>query len=313
MRCTPCSFPLILISAYQVGIVCFVSRTRKGFTMTDSVPSPANGNSNGTADGTVPAENDTAASGTTADGKGFAGYSDPGSITVAAIETAWRAVQQRNPDVPDVVVVAGTGANYRKNTVLWGHFHADQWNTDSGTRHELLISGECLSQGARHVFETVLHEAVHAVNHERGIKDTSRGGQYHNKRFVNTAQELGMVWPDDSTPHGTRGFSAVRMTEETAAHYADTLSVLENGRAAWRELVVPDTPADGTDVDDNGDGDDAADDKPTRKRSRNTKPKAECECGPDKAIWASRRVLSALSVYCGDCRSGYLIVEPHDG
>src|SRR5699024_2599311 len=90
---------------------------------------------------------------------------DPGSITVAAIEAAWRAIQERHAEVPDVVVVTGAGADYRKNTVLWGHFHAEQWNTDGGTRHELLISGESLSKGSRHVLETVLHEAVHAINH----------------------------------------------------------------------------------------------------------------------------------------------------
>jgi hypothetical protein len=28
----------------------------------------------------------------------------------------------------------------------------------------------------------MLHEAVHALAHVRGVKDTSRGGKYHNKR-----------------------------------------------------------------------------------------------------------------------------------
>jgi hypothetical protein len=42
--------------------------------------------------------------------------------------------------------------------------------------------------------QTILHEAVHALAHVRGVKDTSRGGKYHNKReFV--ALAASSAWP----------------------------------------------------------------------------------------------------------------------
>src|SRR5699024_8129671 len=67
-------------------------------------------------------------------GTSFAAYTDPGSITVAAIETAWRAIQERHPEVPDVVVVSGGGTETRRGgvRVTWGHFHPEQWDTVEG-------------------------------------------------------------------------------------------------------------------------------------------------------------------------------------
>jgi hypothetical protein len=71
------------------------------------------------------------------------------------------------------------------------------------------------------------HEAVHALAHVRGVKDTSRGGKYHNKRdFVALAGELGLAWPDGQRPHPVIGFSEVTLTEQTVADYADTLAHL---------------------------------------------------------------------------------------
>jgi hypothetical protein len=81
----------------------------------------------------------------------------------------------------------------------WGHFGADHWvegrPTEEGQgaaldfsvarrKPELFIAGECLAEGPRQTLQTMLHEAVHALAHVRGVKDTSRGGKYHNKREV---------------------------------------------------------------------------------------------------------------------------------
>lgn len=242
-------------------------------------------------------------------GTSFATYTDPGSITVAAIESAWRAIQERHSEVPDVVVVSGGGTETRRGQVLvtWGHFHPEQWDTHGGQRHELLVSGECLGRGALFTLTTVLHEAAHALNYAREIKDTSRRGKYHNKRFISAANELGMIWPDEAKPHVTTGFSDVQLTDETAEAYADVLDVLETGRRAWRTLVSPD------EVESTEEGDEGAESPAKRKRSTNTKPKAECGCGPERAIWASRRVLDALTVACGECGQLYRPVDLDEG
>lgn len=253
----------------------------------------------------------------TAGGNGFAAFTDPGSITVAAIETAWRDVQARHPEVPDVVVVTAGGeprivrrGGEEHVQVLWGQFRSHYWDTADGPRHELLISGEALSKGPEHVLQTVLHEAVHAVNYAKGIKDTASRGQRHNKRFVAMARELGLEWPKGKPPHPTWGFTAVEITDETLADYAETLGMLDRGRAAWRTLAVPTANGNETGTTEDGTPEEG-DGKPKRKKSRNTAPKGICAC-EGKFIKASRRLLNSGTVMCTDCGEPYRLEEPDE-
>jgi hypothetical protein len=70
----------------------------------------------------------------------------------------------------------------------WGHFGADHWVEGCPTEEgqgtaldlstarrepELFVTGECLAEGPRQTLQTMLHEAVHALAHARGVKDTS--------------------------------------------------------------------------------------------------------------------------------------------
>jgi hypothetical protein len=47
---------------------------------------------------------------------------------------------------------------------------------------EVLITADGLAGSAADVMGTLVHEAAHAVAFQRGIKDTSRQGRYHNVR-----------------------------------------------------------------------------------------------------------------------------------
>jgi hypothetical protein len=42
-----------------------------------------------------------------------------------------------------------------------------------------------------------VHEAAHGLANTRGVKDTSRQGRYHNKRFRALAEEL--AWRSTTT------------------------------------------------------------------------------------------------------------------
>jgi hypothetical protein len=89
----------------------------------------------------------------------------------------------------------------------------------------------------------MLHEAVHALAHTRGVKDTSRGGKYHNKReFVTLAGELGLAWPQGQRPHPVIGFSEVQLTELILANYADTLACLGATIRLYRDTFLPHRP-----------------------------------------------------------------------
>jgi hypothetical protein len=129
--------------------------------------------------------------------------------------------------------------------------HADHWvegrPTEQGQgatldlsaarrKPELFVAGECLAEGPHQTLQTVLHEAVHALAHARGVKDTSRGGKYHNKReFVAFADELGLAWPAGQRPHPVIGFCEVRLTEQTLADYADILAYLGAAIRLYRD------------------------------------------------------------------------------
>ena len=75
-----------------------------------------------------------------------------------------------------------------------------------------MISGEGLRRTPHEVLGTLLHEAAHALAYERGIKDTSRQGRYHNKPFKTCAEQLGLT-----VEHDDRfGWSAATITHATS-------------------------------------------------------------------------------------------------
>ena len=122
------------------------------------------------------------------------------SDVVRACENAWRAIQRQHTDVPDVVIVLGTGVERgraREARPLVGR-PLDRGRPDAG---EVLLAGEALHLPPEAVLEILLHEAAHGLNAARDVKDASRGGRYHNVRFKNTAQELGLV-VEQMRPYG---------------------------------------------------------------------------------------------------------------
>lgn len=233
-----------------------------------------------------------------------------GSILVQAFERAWQAIQDRNPQVPDVVFITGGGmvATTGGIAVKWGHFGAEFWDTADGKAHELFISGESLSREPHETMQTLLHEAAHALNFVRGENGTSRRGAYHNKTFVKAATELGLEWVDGKKPCGTRGFSEVTITDATREEYAETIAQLQADRVAWRDLMGLTFGGSGDGDAPGGDGGKVAGGS-AKPRSRNTKPKWVCQCddAEDTAIWAARRTMEKKSVLCGECGEPYHI------
>ena len=61
------------------------------------------------------------------------------------------------------------------------------------TRHELNIGAGTLDRPIENVVATMQHEMVHLWNIQQGVQDYSRGGQYHNKRFKQAAEERDLL------------------------------------------------------------------------------------------------------------------------
>lgn len=75
-----------------------------------------------------------------------------------------------------------------------GHFTPyDAWD-DSGLKlKEINLGAESLYRSVPNVIATLMHEMVHFWCHSQGIKDTSRGNTYHNKRFKEEAEKRGLI------------------------------------------------------------------------------------------------------------------------
>lgn len=76
----------------------------------------------------------------------------------------------------------------------YGHVTCSRvWKTKDIERYELNISARSLSRPIESVVSTLLHEMVHIYCLMNNIQDTSRGTTYHNKRFKENAERVGLV------------------------------------------------------------------------------------------------------------------------
>ncbi len=81
----------------------------------------------------------------------------------------------------------------------YGHYTTwDAWNEEKQGFREINIGAETLNRPIGNVIATLVHEMVHHYCAMSGIKDTSRGGVYHNKRFKNEAECRGLVLDYDN-------------------------------------------------------------------------------------------------------------------
>lgn len=202
---------------------------------------------------------------------------------VGALTAAWRAIQDRHPEVPDVVLTLGSGTLGQRGTLRLGHFAQARWyRTTTDTEPdkplpELFIGGEGLRRGAEGVLATLLHEAAHGLAATRGIQDTSREGRYHNRRYKTLAEELGLHVDED----GTRGWSATQLTPATQADYATVLDQLADAITTYRRAENPSTPT---------------------PKSRNNIV-AVCQC--PRRVRVARAVLSEAPIICGACGGAF--------
>ncbi len=218
------------------------------------------------------------------------------SVVVAACEEAWRAIQRRHPEVPDAIQVLGSGVE-RGRLVKLGHWWGGRWVADGEVRGEVLRAGEALNLMLGQVFEILLHEAAHGLNAARGIKDTSRGGRYHNARYQATAQEVGLA-VEQMPPYG---WAKTELTPAAVQRYLPEIERLgEAMRIARRlerevRLGTGDTTGAGRDDTGASGGD----------RQQPKQPPATCGCGRKMRMAPS--VLAQGPVLCGLCGQDFTV------
>ncbi len=170
------------------------------------------------------------------------------SPIIKQLEVTYARLRRSHPDLPeDIVFVMGMGKT--RAGIKLGHFAQGRWTAKdakgTGGVSEVLISAECLAEGGAQVMQTLVHESVHALAAARGVKDTSRQNRYHNKRFVELAEELGMEYLHDG-PHPTIGMSSVTLTEESQERWAKAIAkfdeVIQVAKDAGLDLDADDEP-----------------------------------------------------------------------
>lgn len=79
----------------------------------------------------------------------------------------------------------------------YGHVTVSKtWRRGDEYRHELNIGAGTLDRPIENIVATMIHEMVHLHNMQIGVKDCSRNGVYHNKKFRDaaTARDLAISY-----------------------------------------------------------------------------------------------------------------------
>lgn len=215
------------------------------------------------------------------------------SALVRACEEAWADIQAVHPEVPDAVMLLGTGVE-RGRLVKLGHWWGGRWLADGQVRGEVLLAGEALHLKPAEVFEVLLHEAAHGLNAARGVKDTSRGGRYHNERFRAAAEEVGL----EVKALPPYGMAATSLPEAGQERYAGSIKRLEDEMRIARQLERGRTNGDrGQEAE--GEGSLGGDGTERSKGSQ----AAGCGCG--RKLRMAPSVLAKGPVVCGLCTTEF--------
>jgi hypothetical protein len=214
------------------------------------------------------------------------------SALVSACEAAWAAIQAEHREVPDAVIVLGTGVE-RGRLVKLGHWWGGRWLADGTVRGEVLLAGEALHLPATDVFEVLLHEAAHGLNAARGIRDASRGGRYHNQQFRATAAALGLR-VEKMPPHGWAGTT---LTMGAADHYAEPIGALAQAMRITRQLDASTAVGTGQENERETPGELSAGGK--------TRNGVGATCGCGRRLRIAPSVLAQGPVLCGVCGADF--------
>lgn len=93
-------------------------------------------------------------------------------------------------DLPEDVYIT---IQTRGKHLAYGWLWARKWRNGGQAVTELNIAAETLAPHLNDAYKTLLHEMVHYWNLVQGIQDCSRGSTYHNARFKEAAEAVGLV------------------------------------------------------------------------------------------------------------------------
>ena len=177
----------------------------------------------------------------------------------------------------------------------YGHVTcAKVWRSKDVHRYELNIGAGTLDRPIENVVSTMLHEMVHVYHLQNEIQDTSRGGTYHNKKFKEKAEEVGLIIEH----HQTYGWTLTSPSDSLIEY------ILEQG---WTEININrgrmwTPPPSGGAKAGNGSGAGVPGIGPAAPKKSSTR-KLQCPCCGN-----SVRATKAVRIMCMDCMEQMLEV-----
>lgn len=135
----------------------------------------------------------------------------------------------------DVVLLTAGG---REHVDALGAFAPAVWRHGRRRVHELFVNADRrlvhpAVRTAEGVLITLLHEACHLYACIWSIRDTYRGGRYHNRRFGEIAVVLGLT----VVPRPAVGLETPALATWARDEYADLLTILDRSLVLAREPV----------------------------------------------------------------------------
>ena len=134
------------------------------------------------------------------------------SEATAFLENAYVALNKKffGGELPPVIITIQSSPRAYGHYTTW----ENTWVGEGQGFHEINIGAETLDRDASEVLATLSHEMCHHYCAVNNIKDTSRGGTYHNKKFKEVAEGTGAILVD----YDPRiGYSPTRPTEALIA------------------------------------------------------------------------------------------------
>lgn len=136
---------------------------------------------------------------------------------IAALDSLFQQFNQKyfggELDAPVIAVSPDTTSGAYGWCTTWKAWKAKDDESKDGGYYEINMCAEHLTRPFEELCATLLHEMVHLDNIGKGIKDTSRGGTYHNKQFKITAEQHGLIIERTEK----YGWTKTRLNDETRA------------------------------------------------------------------------------------------------
>ncbi|MDO4175209.1 MAG: SprT-like domain-containing protein [Eubacteriales bacterium] len=186
-------------------------------------------------------------------------------------------------EMPTITIQSTVGA--------YGHVTTSKvWKNERGNAsYELNIGADYLSRPIENIVATLIHEGCHLYAMQKGIKDTSNRGIYHNRRFKELAEARGL----DISRHERYGWTITEPTDATLDFCIanDLQDVMITRQSAIRFTGVG-TPKAG-----NG-----GIERPVAPKKGNSIKWVCPDCG---AIVRSTKI---VNIMCGDCNKPFVRV-----